>query len=405
MTTICPPAIVIGGKENALSVARSLGRRGIRVLSLAGPGKPIQHSRYSEPIALGSGESCAEGWARFLLGQASEPLRGAVLLACDDEAIEIVVRHREALSRKFLLEERVEEPSLRVLDKLDTYREAAAAGVPTPRFWHLKTEVELDLHAEEFTFPMVIKPLLTHRFERAFGKKYVGVEDYEQLQAEFARVTELGFDVVLMEFVPGGDDKLCSYYTYLGENGEAELHFTKRIIRRYPTHQGGGCAHITDWNPEAAEFGLRFMQAVGLRGLGNVEFKRDDRDGELKLIECNARFTAANCLVTASGFDLAAFVYSRLTGGAPVPMKSYRRGLRLWAPIRDFMAFLELREDGVLSFPRWIASVLHRQTFPYFSWSDPLPSIVIFRRGIADLLRSVPRRLGDMLGRLREGPA
>ena len=40
----------------------------------------------------------------------------------------------------------------------------------------------------------------------------------------------------------------------------------------------------------------------------------DLKDGELKLIENNARFTAANGLVTASGFDLAKFVYNRLTG-------------------------------------------------------------------------------------------
>ena len=54
------------------------------------------------------------------------------------------------------------------------------------------------------------------------------------------------------------------------------------------------------------DLGLALFGHAGLRGVANVEFKRDPRDGRLKLIECNARFTAANGLLTASGIDLGA---------------------------------------------------------------------------------------------------
>ena len=77
---------------------------------------------------------------------------------------------------------------------------------------------------------------------------------------------------------------------------------------------GTACYHITDWVPEIVEPSLRLFRHVGLRGLANVEYKLDPRDGRHKLIECNARFTASNCLVSASGVNLAAFVYNRLTG-------------------------------------------------------------------------------------------
>ena len=49
--------------------------------------------------------------------------------------------------------------------------------------------------------------------------------------------------------------------------------------------------------------------------------------------------------------------------------------MRLWDPIRDFQAYLELRRSGQLTFPRWLASVCHRQTFGYFRWTDPLPAL------------------------------
>jgi predicted ATP-grasp superfamily ATP-dependent carboligase len=139
---------------------------------------------------------------------------------------------------------------------------------------------------------------------------------------------------------------------------------------------GGACYHVIDWNPEVRDLALRLFRWVGLRGLANAEFKRDERDGLLKLIECNARFTAANCLVARSGFDLAAFVYNRIVGRPQPPLETYTLGLRLWDPVRDFASFLELRKRGQLTFRQWVASILHRQTFPYFQWSDPLPSLV-----------------------------
>jgi predicted ATP-grasp superfamily ATP-dependent carboligase len=138
---------------------------------------------------------------------------------------------------------------------------------------------------------------------------------------------------------------------------------------------GTACYHVTDRIPEAVELGNRLFRHAGLRGLANVEFKRDPRDGQLKLIECNARFTASDCLVARSGFDLARFVYHRLTG-RPQPEVGWTKvGIRLWDPLRDFQSYLELRKTGQLSFARWLASTMHRQTFPYFEWSDPMPAL------------------------------
>jgi predicted ATP-grasp superfamily ATP-dependent carboligase len=103
----------------------------------------------------------------------------------------------------------------------------------------------------------------------------------------------------------------------------------------------------------------------------------DVRDGKLKLIECNARFTAADCLLVASGLNLPLFVYNRLTGRphAPPPF-SYRTGMRLWKPVGDFAAYRQLNRMGLLPFRAWIRSIMHRQIFPVFRWDDPLPAIL-----------------------------
>jgi predicted ATP-grasp superfamily ATP-dependent carboligase len=384
-----PPVVLLGGGANALSAARSLGRAGVEVFIINDDTAYVRYSRYVQPIEAAGSDP--DSWARFLTGRASDTLRGAVLLACSDDGIELIARHRDELSARFLLDESNPTAQLAMLNKLSTYQSARAAGVPTPRFWEVESREQVAALRDALVFPLIVKPHFTHRLERRSGMKFVIAGDFDQLLQAHEAVRAAGLRSLLVEWIPGPDDRLCSYYTYLDRDGTPLFHFTKRIIRRFPAVTGNGCYHVTDWNPEVRDLALRLFAQVGLRGLANAEFKRDERDGRLKLIECNARFTASNGLVADSGFDLAALVYNRIVGLAPPPLGSYKVGLRLWDPVRDFQAYRELSRKGELTFPKWLASVLRPQTFAYFRWSDPLPALA---RAARPLLRVFRKRRG-----------
>lgn len=371
-----PPVIILGGECNALSVVRDLGRMGVTVYAMGESDSSVVWSRYCRWIDVEIENGDIEGsWARYLLGPASEHLKGAVVLACSDSGIQVLIKNRAALQQRYLLDESDPKSQLLMLDKLTTYEHGRAAGVPTPRFWKTASREQVLALRESLIFPLMVKPRLSHLFEEKFGRKHIIVDSFDQLITAFDAANDAGMDMLLMEHIPGGDDRLCSYYTYLNEAGEPQFHFTKRIIRRFPAGMGTACYHITDWIPELADLGNKLFKAVGLRGLANVEFKQDPRDGQYKLIECNARFTASNCLVSASGFSLAQFVYNRITARPQVAMEKYKIGLRLWDPIRDWKAFRELRRTGAITLGKWLAGVLRRQTFPYFAWSDPMPAM------------------------------
>lgn len=384
-----PPVIILGGGANAISIARSLGRRGIKVYALNSAKSYIRFSRYSEWIPTFSENGLEESWTKFLLGSESDRLKGAVLLTGCDAGIEIVAKHRKELSRRFILDISNKEAQLCLLNKLTTYEKAVEAGIPTPRFWKVEDSEQLFFNEEDFVYPLIVKPLFSHKFQKVYNDKYILVNNFDELLNAYAKVNQNGIEVMLVEKVLGPDDKLCSYYTYMDENGNALFDFTKRIIRRYPTNQGGACYHITDWNPEARDLGLQYFTYVGLKGLGNIEFKRDDRDGKLKIIECNARFTAANCLLADNGYDLALFVYNRLVGRSHPPLKGkkYKMGVRLWYPVEDFKSFKELRGRGELSLINWLTSIMHPQILPYFRWYDPVPTIVFESRRIWEFIK------------------
>jgi D-aspartate ligase len=382
------PAVILGGRVTALSVARSLTRAGVTVYTLDDRDSPTRASHLGGAfVDVGLDAMTQE---RMLDWLRSGP-RGAVVLACSDDGLELIARHRaELIELDYRPMEADDEVLLAMLDKERTDALARKHGIPVPRVVPLKDQADLERVGREFAYPCVLKPVHSHIFARRTksSAKVLTVDSPAELQATFERMSAIGVEMLAIEVIAGPDDEYVSYYSYLDERGEPLLHLTKRKIRQYPNRFGSGTYHATTRDPEVAELGLRFFQAVGIRGLGNVEFKRDGNDGQLKLIECNARFTMSNELIRIAGIDLALFSYSRLLGRPSPPVDNYHEDLRLWDPIRDTLAFLEYRRNGELSFGRWVGSLLRPQHFAVSRMDDPLPSLL----GIARRIRRAPAR-------------
>ena len=389
-----PPAIILGGDDNALSIARSLGRAGITTYVINEPRALVRNSRFCNWVDVPRTAGPLEAdWAAYLLGDESNHLRGSVLLAASDAALELIAEHRPLLVTRFRLD--LSNPAAQrcMLNKLCTYEAARQVGVPTPRFWVADSREQIQAIADELVFPLVVKPMLGHRYKRRFnGVAYPCARTFDELLDSFETITQAGIRTFLVEMIPGPDDRLCSYYSYLDESGDNLFDYTKRVIRRLPFNMGQGVYHITDEVAGVRAPSLRLFRHVGLRGIGNAEFKLDARDGQLKLIECNARFTAADCLLTASGLNLSLFVYDRLTGRQPEAPSRFRSGVRLWYPWLDYKAYRQMKKLGMLSFGQWARSVLHWQTFPVFRWYDPVPAIVSLARRIRRRIRRASRR-------------
>jgi D-aspartate ligase len=370
-----PPAVVLGGTVTALSVARSLWEAGISVYVLDRRDSPARVSRQRTAFVDVSG---SDTQARMLDWLQRAP-DGAVVLAAGDDGLELVARHRADLVSAGLLPMEADDGVLlAMLDKTRTYELASANGIATPNTTLLGTIADVEEIAGELSYPCVLKPTHSHLFQYRANSaaKALVIDGPAELRLEFERLRAVGVEMLLTEVICGPNDEFVSYYSYIDDDGTPLLHFTKRKIRQYPPGFGIGTYHATTHDREVADLGRRFFEAVGLRGLGNVEFKRDGGDGQLKLIECNARFTASNELIRRSGVDLALFSYNRLTGRPTPPVDDYRDDLHLWEPVNDTRAFLVYRRRGELTFAEWIRSLAHRQCFPVARLSDPLPAIV-----------------------------
>jgi predicted ATP-grasp superfamily ATP-dependent carboligase len=394
------------GGRNALSVVRSLGRMGVPVHVLGSRWSVrVAASRYARKLPFPRGEGpWKERMLEFLLGPASLPVRGAVLLACNDPPIELLAEHREALLPHYRLDACHPPAQLAMLDKLATYRAAAAADVPTPRFWEAAGEEDLEALRGDLRYPLIVKPTSSAAFQSAFGGKHFRVSSFDEARRAVRSMREAGLAFLLVEFVPGGDGRYASSITWLDEDGEPAFHFTTRVIRRNPPGKGDAVYRVAEHVPGLAEPALRLVRHVGLRGIANVEFKIDPRDGVPKLIECNARFTTSNGLLEASGLDLARWVYRRAVGIPQEAPGPFRLGVRMRDPGGDFAAYRHLARRGELDFAGWLRTLRPSRPF-WFRWDDPMPSVAYgvhralraARRGLR-VGRDLPRRSGVIPG-------
>lgn len=372
-----PPVLILGGCENALSVARSLGRRGIDVYASVLENESVRSSRYcKQSFPYAKSEPAKERWEALLLSTYNYHLLGSLILPCSDEAVEFVAQKRQELQHDYVLDDADPEIQLAMLDKKGTLQLAKTAGVAVPNFWEIEQTSELDSILPEVVFPVVVKPIYSHLFQKVFtGHRYLFANNSAELREQLQRAVEADLKVMVSEFIPGPDSLLCSYYTYMDSRGKPLFHFTKKVIRRFSKNEGLGSYHKTEWSEEVAEQGLKFFRGINYRGFGNVEFKRDVRDGKLKVIECNPRLTAAHELLERSGMDVSLLLYNHMAGFRIPHMNGYKQNLRFWFPVRDFRAYLELRRMRELTLAEWVKSVMHKYTLPYFKWWDPLPSL------------------------------
>ena len=382
------PVLILGGQENAICLTRSFGKRNIPVFVSSPPRCFAANSRYCKKYyPVPSSAEAEEYWTDLLLTDKHPELKGSVIMVGSDVALEFVAHNKEALSEHYLMDDHIPDLHMDMLDKQKTLELGSAAGCPIPAFYNIDQIEDVEKILDTVMFPAMIKPIHSHLFQRHFKwKKYLIAKNKDELFEKVKEVLDKGLQLMVTEMIPGPDDLQSAYFTYMDKNGEELFEYTHNIIRRYPKNSGSGCLHISKKMPETAEMGKRFFKGIGYRGMGHIEFKHDLRDGKLKIIECNPRFSAAQAIVVKSGLDMAYIIYCHLTEKKLPEDRDFKEGVRRWLVLHDVFAFLELRRLGEITFVEWLKSIKGPPlVFAYFSLSDPMPFIVRMSSDISEV--------------------
>ncbi len=367
----------------ALSVVRDLGRHGVPVTVLTyNPHSPGAHSRFATTHALPRIDENEQLWLSHLVHEGRRSPSDSVLIPCTDRFVEFVSRNRGLLSPFF----RIPLPSAsileRIMDKRTQYQLARGAGVPIPATLYPRTESDLErLCREGWEFPCIMKPSKPHLWVRSYqnGYKLLIARSYDELLAGFRDASARGLDVIVQERIPGDESTLYSVYFYANTRGELLGAGVGRKLRQFPPGMGNGTLRESVDEPRVIELGRRMIQAFGFHGIGNVEFRKDPRDGEFKLMEMNTRTGLGEGVVIDGGLHLPRLAYQDLIGRPLLVQFGCRAGVKWWYLETDFRAFKAYRRRGELSLWGWVRSLLGVRSFAHFAWDDLTPFIVAMR--------------------------
>src|SRR6266700_3848309 len=369
-------ALVLGGNLNGLSIARSLGRRGVPVWVTTSPNiKLASCSRYTlRTVPWPSGES--EAQVTYLLELAERyQLDQWVLFPTSDDTAALLSKFHTALSRRFL----VSSPTWDVLrwayDKRLTYRLAAEQQVDYPFTINPATEQYLASFA--CAFPAVLKPATHATINRFTADKAWPVTSREELLARYRKARELiPSDLSLVqELIPGGGESQFSYAA-LCYDGQPIASLTARRTRQYPIDFGYSSSFVETLDiPEIVAPSRRLLGAIRYTGLVEVEYKLDARDGRYKLLDINPRLWTWSALGVRAGVDFPYLLWKMIVG-MPVPQQTGRAGVRWVRMSTDVPAAIHGMLRGHLSLGGYLHSLRGQLEFAVIAADDPLPGLL-----------------------------
>jgi predicted ATP-grasp superfamily ATP-dependent carboligase len=137
---------------------------------------------------------------------------------------------------------------------------------------------------------------------------------------------------------------------------------------------------------DVAEAGRRVIEGMGYTGIVEIEFKRDARDGRLKLLDINPRVWGWHSLCFRAGVDFPWLLWAALRGDdlPPAVAQPGVTWLRLSTDLPT--AFKEILSRRMGARP-YVASLLRRHEGAIFARDDPRPGLVELPMLAATLVR------------------
>jgi D-aspartate ligase len=371
-----PGAVVLGGDYQGLGIVRSLGRRGIPVCVVDDERSISRFSRYATVGVRVSDLRNADTVVQTLLQLGNRlNLKGYVLFPTRDELVCAISRHRCTLSKFF----RVPTPGWDTVqwawDKRNTYRLAKELAIPIPETWFPVSLEDLDQITTPF--PLALKPAIKEHFFYATKVKAWRANNKAELQEQFSRACALAGprEILIQELIPGDGCHQFGYCAYF-KDGEAVGSMVTRRRRQHPYEFGRASTFVETVDmPELETLSVKFLRKINYYGLVEMEYKRDPRNGQLKLLDVNARTWGYHTLGALAGVDFPYLLYSDQIGKEVSPCRG-KSGITWIRLLTDFPTGIADVSSGRLKFKEYFQSLRNFHTEAVFSREDPIPGLM-----------------------------
>lgn len=368
-------AVIVGGEHPGLGVARSLGQRGIPVFVVDDQISISVASRYVSKFVRAKDLRDDRKTIDTLMDMGARyGLRNWVLFPTRDETVAAFSRYRAELSQLYQVPTPDWDTVRWAWDKKNTYDLAQQLNIPCPQTVTPLSEEDLDsLHSK---LPLAIKPAVKENFFYATGAKAWRAETIDDLHRMYRKAADQidPKEILIQQIIPGDGRNQVSYCAFY-RDGKAHSSLIARRARQHPREFGRAASYVETIDlPIIEELSERFLNAIRYYGLVELEFKLDDRDGEYKLLDVNARTWGFHRLGHAAGVDFPYLQFADQVGQTITPSRA-RAGVGWMRLLTDVPTAASDILHRHLTVGEYLRSLRKTEVESVFCQRDPLPTL------------------------------
>ncbi len=385
-----PCAVVVGLEENGLGVVRSLALQSIPSLALVGP--------FSNPACFSKMTNCIHSSAWTPQGVINDlksiarQLPGKVpLLITKDEPVLWISEAREELQDLYELYLPNKNTVSQLMSKPEFLKLATDEGWPVPRSWEFSHRDELLAVLHDIPFPSILKPQIKNSKFRMFcSQKAYKVHDKNELMKIYDMVEQWEKEVIVQEWIAGGDDRIAFCLTYCNSHGRPLALFPGRKLRQWPIRYGSTMLSEPapeKWREPIVQLTKTIWEKVGFTGIGSIEFKIEEGSDRPILIEPTiGRTDYQSELAVLNGVNIPAIAYSDLLGLPIAPKIIVFVPVKLIDGMGEFQSALQSIRLGELSLTQWWKDRLGKKRYMILRANDLAPFIATIIRSLRSFL-------------------
>jgi predicted ATP-grasp superfamily ATP-dependent carboligase len=369
-------------QHGVLGILRSAGRWGIPVHwvhnEASAPAARSRHLTAAHPLPPGPaiGERWTEHLVRVGCGLGGRP----VLVATDDPSTALVAEHREALEPVFRFPVQPDGLVDSLVDKRRLHELCLETGVPTPAARFPERSEDMEEYAATGEFPVVVKRIGPPDAISGDALPSVSlVRTPAALRALAHHLTEaVAGSVMLQEYIPGGARSVWMLDGYFDAGSACLAAYTGRKVRQHPRDTGMASLGVCEHNPAVVDTTEMLMRRIGYRGIVDMGYRYDARDGRYKLLDVNPRIGSTfRLFVDPAGIDVFRALYLDMTGQPPPGRAPAREGRRWVVEHHDLAEAVTAIRRREVSVRAWLASLRGVREAAWFSPGDPLPAAAL----------------------------
>ena len=389
------PVVVIGTGQTPLGVARALGRHGIDVFAVSKKRDPVVFSKYCKRSFTTNETRLHKGILKRLLIEIGKSLskRAVVYPTSDMDALNLAELKNE-LSDDYFFVVGDKEAVETLVNKKKFYRVLSSVGIAHPQTYFPENVKEAHKLATELNYPTFVRPAITQLFSWGFPKSGKGFVAYSprELADYYCLATQHGIDVMFQEIVPGPPTNSYQIEGYYNSEYNPLVLFARQRLRIWPPDFGNTtlCVSTPMVNLSEEKDSInKLIAAIRYKGFASAEFKKDERDGALKLLEINARPWWHFWLSESCGVDIALTSYLDAIGevGGIAPRAHYELGVKSANLLDDFMAATDMLRNKKLNFHEWAASLRGVRCDSFLSKDDLAPLVIAYLKAGSKLFK------------------